>query len=50
MDLIDQGFAMDLQDGLQLELNALKIIFATQDAQIGLSSILSGQKPNYTGK
>jgi enoyl-CoA hydratase/3-hydroxyacyl-CoA dehydrogenase len=50
MDLIDQGFAMDLQDGLQLELNALKIIFATQDAQTGLSSILSGQKPNYTGK
>ena len=50
MDLIDRGFAMDLQDGLQLELNALKIIFATQDAQTGLSSILSGQKPNYTGK
>ncbi|MGK2944994.1 MAG: 3-hydroxyacyl-CoA dehydrogenase NAD-binding domain-containing protein [Desulfuromonadales bacterium] len=50
MDLIDQGVAMDLQDGLQLELNALKIIFATQDAQTGLSSILSGQKPNYTGK
>jgi enoyl-CoA hydratase/3-hydroxyacyl-CoA dehydrogenase len=49
MDLIDQGFAMNLQDALQLELNALKIIFATEDARTGLSSILSGQKPNYTG-
>ena len=50
MRLIDQGFAMDLQDGLQMELDGLKIIFATQDARTGLSSILSGQKPNYTGK
>jgi enoyl-CoA hydratase/3-hydroxyacyl-CoA dehydrogenase len=50
MRLIDQGFAMDLHDGLQLELDGLKTIFATKDAQVGLSSILSGQKPNYTGK
>ncbi|MDT8443070.1 MAG: 3-hydroxyacyl-CoA dehydrogenase NAD-binding domain-containing protein [Desulfuromonadales bacterium] len=50
MRLIDLGFAMDLQDGLQLELDSLKIIFATEDAHTGLSSILSGQKPNYTGK
>ena len=50
MSLIDRGFALDLQDGLQLELDGLKIIFATEDAQIGLSSILTGQKPTYTGK
>lgn len=50
MSLIDRGYAMDLQDGLQLELDGLKTIFATEDARVGLSSILSGQKPNYTGK
>ncbi len=50
MDLIDQGASLDLQDGLQLELKGLKTIFATQDARTGLSSILSGQKPNYVGK
>jgi enoyl-CoA hydratase/3-hydroxyacyl-CoA dehydrogenase len=50
MDLIDQGSKLDLQDGLQLELDGLKSIFATQDARIGLSSIISGQKPSYIGK
>ncbi|MDH3454531.1 MAG: 3-hydroxyacyl-CoA dehydrogenase/enoyl-CoA hydratase family protein [Desulfuromonadales bacterium] len=50
MSLIDRGFALDLQDGLQLELAGLKTIFATKDAQIGLSSILTGQKPTYSGK
>ena len=50
MDLIDRGFAVDLQAGLQLELDSLKTIFATEDAKSGLSSILSGQKPNYIGK
>ncbi|MGK2905062.1 MAG: 3-hydroxyacyl-CoA dehydrogenase NAD-binding domain-containing protein [Desulfuromonadales bacterium] len=50
MRLIDQGIAMDLQDALQLELDGLKIIFATQDARTGLSSIITGQKPAYTGK
>jgi len=50
MSLIDQGFAMDLQAGLQLELDGLKNIFASQDAQSGLSSIISGQKPNFVGQ
>jgi enoyl-CoA hydratase/3-hydroxyacyl-CoA dehydrogenase len=50
MDLIDQGSKLDLQDGLQLELDGLKSIFVTQDARTGLSSILSGQKPSYIGK
>lgn len=50
MTLIDQGFALDLQAGLQLELDGLKSIFATEDAQSGLSSIISGQKPNFVGK
>ncbi|NOY13986.1 MAG: hypothetical protein GXP51_10040, partial [Deltaproteobacteria bacterium] len=50
MNLIDQGFDLELQAGLQLELDGLKTIFATQDARTGLSCILSGQKPNYIGK
>jgi enoyl-CoA hydratase/3-hydroxyacyl-CoA dehydrogenase len=50
MALIDQGSKLDLQDGLQLELDGLRVIFATQDARTGLSSILSGQKPTYVGK
>ena len=50
MNLIDQGFDLDLQDGLQLELDGLKTIFATEDARTGLTSILSAQKPNYVGK
>ena len=50
MDLIDQGIKLDLQAGLQLELDSLQAIFATQDAQAGLSSILTGQKPTFVGK
>lgn len=50
MNLIDQGFDLELQAGLQLELDGLKTIFATQDARTGLSCILSGQKSNYIGK
>jgi enoyl-CoA hydratase/3-hydroxyacyl-CoA dehydrogenase len=50
MNLVDQGFPLVLQNGLQLELDGLKSIFATEDARTGLSSILSGRKPNYIGK
>ena len=50
MSLIDQGFKLDLQAGLQLELNGLQTIFATADARVGLLSILTGQKPNFSGK
>ncbi len=50
MGLIDKGIALDLQSGLQLELDGLKQIFATEDALNGLSSIINGQKPNFTGK
>jgi len=50
MNLVDQGFALDLQDGLQLELDGLQSIFASEDARIGLSSILTGKKPNFIGQ
>lgn len=50
MNLVDQGFALDLQDGLQLELDGLQAIFASEDARTGLTSILTGKKPNFIGK
>jgi enoyl-CoA hydratase / 3-hydroxyacyl-CoA dehydrogenase len=50
MSLIDQGREMSLQDGLQLELSGLQTIFATQDAQAGLSSIINGGKPTFIGQ
>ncbi len=50
MNLVERGFPLELQKGLQLELDGLKSIFATEDARTGLSSILSGKKPNYIGK
>jgi len=50
MQLVDQGLELDLQDGLQLELDGLKTIFATEDAKTGLSSIITGQKPVFVGK
>lgn len=50
MELVDQGITMDLQQGLQLELDGLKDIFSSADAWTGLTSILSGKKPTYTGK
>lgn len=50
MTLIDQGYPLALEDGLQLELDGLRQIFAGEDARVGLSSILSGQKPAFSGK
>jgi enoyl-CoA hydratase/3-hydroxyacyl-CoA dehydrogenase len=50
MDLIDQGYKLELQAGLQLELDGLQTIFATEDALSGLSGIISGQKPTFIGK
>jgi len=49
MDLVSEGSKVSLEEGLQLELNGLKTIFATKDAKAGLSSILTGQKPSYVG-
>ncbi len=50
MELVDRGYALSLEAGLQLELDGLKTIFATADALAGLSSIISGQKPTFVGK
>ncbi len=50
MSLIDKGFELDLQAGLQMELDGMIAIFATEDAMTGMSSFLTGQRPNYVGK
>ncbi len=49
MELIDQGAELDLQQGLQLELDGLHTMFATQDALAGLSGIINRQKVTFVG-
>ena len=48
-DLLDKALVTDLQAGLQLELDALEEIFATKDAREGLSALVEGRRPEYTG-
>ncbi|MCF8474977.1 MAG: 3-hydroxyacyl-CoA dehydrogenase/enoyl-CoA hydratase family protein [Emcibacter sp.] len=49
MKIMDEGAKLPLQDGLKLELANLKHIFATQDAALGLNSVVKGFKPKFTG-
>jgi enoyl-CoA hydratase/3-hydroxyacyl-CoA dehydrogenase len=49
MSLVDQGENLALKDALTLELSGLKQIFSTRDAHIGLSSVLAGKRPEYSG-
>jgi len=48
-DLLDKALVTDLEAGLQLELDALESIFATKDAREGLSALVEGRRPEYTG-
>ena len=48
-DLLDKALSTDLDAGLQLELDALDEIFATQDAREGLSALIEGRRPEYVG-
>ncbi len=50
MGLMDQGSALALPDALALELAGLQAIFSTRDARIGLSSVIEGSRPNFTGQ
>ncbi len=50
MSLVSDGAKESLKQGLALELTGLKDIFATKDAKTGLSSILTGKKPEYLGE
>lgn len=47
--LIDEGAALDLEQALQLELDALSGIFSTRDALTGLRSVSSREKPDWIG-
>jgi enoyl-CoA hydratase/carnithine racemase len=47
--LIDEGFELDLDKGLELELEHLPEIFSTRDALIGLRSV-GKERPRFTGK
>jgi enoyl-CoA hydratase/3-hydroxyacyl-CoA dehydrogenase len=49
MELVDRGEALALDEALLLEMQALKWIFATQDAKTGLESVLTRAKPIYVG-
>ena len=48
-DLLDKALVTDLDAGLQLELDALEEIFATKDAREGLSALVEGRRPEYSG-
>ena len=48
-DLLDNALSTDLAAGLQLELDALDEIFATQDACEGLTALVEGRRPEYVG-
>lgn len=50
MMLVDEGEGRELGDALELELRGLKQIFATTDAQAGLSSIVTGTRPKFIGR
>jgi enoyl-CoA hydratase/carnithine racemase len=48
-ELLDKALSTDLATGLQLELDALNEIFATQDACEGLTALVEGRRPEYVG-
>ncbi len=45
--LLDEGTSRSLQEGLQLELDALPDIFGTADALTGLRSVLQRERPSW---
>jgi enoyl-CoA hydratase/3-hydroxyacyl-CoA dehydrogenase len=48
--LVDEGSELPLRQGLDLELAALPTIFASEDALIGLRSVLTRERPSWTGR
>ena len=49
MQLIEEGADLALDQALQLELDHLLEIFATRDAETGLSSLVTGSRPQFEG-
>ena len=48
-DLLDAVFRTDLSSGLESELEGLDTIFSTADALEGLSALIEGRRPEYSG-
>lgn len=49
MELVDLGSGLDIDEALRLETARLSEIFATDDALIGLKSVLTKTRPTFTG-
>ena len=47
--IIDEGSKLELNKGLELELNHLSEIFSTKDALEGLSSVIKRKRPEFQG-
>ena len=50
MRLMDEGAGMDLAAALRRELDGATALFSTQDALTGLSSVLDGTRPQFSGR
>ncbi len=48
-DLLDAATRSDLNSGLESELQGLDSIFSTDDALEGLSALIEGRRPEYSG-
>jgi len=48
--IIDEGSKLELNKGLEIELNHLGEIFSTEDALEGLNSVVMKQRPAFKGK
>ncbi|WP_276352211.1 3-hydroxyacyl-CoA dehydrogenase/enoyl-CoA hydratase family protein [Cohnella caldifontis] len=49
-DLIDRQSNLSIEEGMELELDGLTKIFATEDAVAGLTAALSGERPAFKFK
>ena len=48
-DLLDIATRSDMESGLESELEGLDEIFNTSDALEGLSALIEGRRPGYSG-
>ena len=48
-DLLDIATRSDMESGLESELEGLDRIFSTSDALEGLSALIEGRRPEYSG-
>lgn len=48
--IIDEGSKLELNKGLELELNYLSEIFSTKDALEGLNSVIKRKRPEFQGR